>query len=149
MHEKRIGVELRRLNNLLKRRAEASPVRSDIDALTGTHGYVLGFLAHHCEQEDVYQRDIEEAFSIRPSTATVILQHMEKNGLITRAPAAHDARLKRIVLTEKALSLHRRVEAEHAETEALLRQGLTEQELSVFFGVIDKLKANLDRRSIV
>ena len=83
---KRIGMELRALHNLMKRRAEASPVRSDIDALTGTHGYVLGFLAHHRDREQ-YQRDIDQAFSIRPSTATVILQHMEQNGLITREPS--------------------------------------------------------------
>ena len=144
---KRIGMELRALHNLMKRRAEASPVRSDIDALTGTHGYVLGFLAHHRDREQ-YQRDIEQAFSIRPSTATVILQHMEQNGLITREPAAHDARLKRIVLTEKALALHRRIEAEHNETERLLREGLTDEELEIFFRVTDKLKATLDRRSI-
>lgn len=146
MTEKRIGVELRALHNLMKRRAEASTVHSDIHTLTGTHGYVLGYLAHHQEREQ-YQRDIEAAFSIRPSTATVILQTMEQNGLITRESAAHDARLKRIVLTEKALTLHRRVEAEHAETERLLRQGLTAQELETFFRVTDKLKANLNRRS--
>ncbi len=146
MTEKRIGVELRALHNLMKRRAEASAVHSDIHALTGTHGYVLGYLAHHQDREQ-YQRDIETAFSVRPSTATVILQTMEQNGLITREPAAHDARLKRIVLTEKALSLHRRVEAEHDETERLLRENLTAEELAVFFRVTEKLKATLDRRS--
>lgn len=146
MTEKRIGVELRALHNLMKRRVEASAVHSDIHTLTGTHGYVLGYLAHHRDREQ-YQRDIEEAFSIRPSTATVILQTMEKNGLITRESTAHDGRLKRIVLTEKALALHRRVEAEHAQTEQLLREDLTEQELSIFFRVVDKLKATLDRRS--
>ena len=145
---KRIDIELRALHNLMKRRAEASPVHSDIHELTGTHGYVLGFLAHH-QDTPLYQRDIETAFSIRPSTATVILQQMEKNGLITRESAEHDARRKRIVLTEKALALHRRVEAEHAETEQLLRKGLTEEELDTFFRVTEKLKANLDRRSNV
>lgn len=147
MHEKRIGMELRALHNLLKRRAEASAVHHDIHRLTGTHGYVLGFLAHVCKQREVYQRDIEDEFSIRPSTATVILQNMEENGLIKREPAAHDARLKQIILTEKAWRLHKQVEAEHQQTEQLLRQGLTADELDTFFRVTDKLKGNLERRN--
>ena len=50
MQEKRIGVELRAMNNLLKRRAEASPVHGDIDALTGTHGYVLEIGRASCRE---------------------------------------------------------------------------------------------------
>ncbi len=148
MQEKRIGMELRALHNLMKRRAETSTAHSDVRELTGTHGYVLGYLAHHRDREQ-YQRDIEVAFSIRPSTATVILQTMEQNGLITREPAVHDARLKRIVLTEKALALHRRIQAEHDETERLLRENLTAEELEIFFCVTDKLKTTLDRRSAI
>ncbi len=140
----RIGVELRGLNNLLRRRAEASAAHSDLDALTGAHGYVLGFLSHN-RHRDVYQRDIEEAFSIRPSTATVILQHMEQNGLIVREVASHDARRKRIVLTDKALALDARVRAEHDETEALLREGVTPEELATFFRVVRLFRENLER----
>ncbi len=149
MREKRIGVELRALHNLLKRRAEASPTHTDVHTLTGTHGYVLGYLAHHVHEGPLYQRDIEQAFSIRPPTATVILQTMERNGLITREPSPTDARLKQIVLTDKAWALHDRVEAEHAQTEQLLRQGLTEEELTIFFRVTEKLKATLKGRPTV
>lgn len=149
MQEKRIGVELRALHNLLKRRVEASPTHNDVHALTGTHGYVLGYLAHHAQDGPQYQRNIEEVFSIRPPTATAILQTMERNGLIVREPSPDDARLKQIVLTEKAWALHERVEEEHAQTEQLLRQGLTQAELDVFFRVTEKLKATLDRRSTV
>ncbi len=149
MQEKRIGMEVRALHNLLKRRAETSAVHNDIHRLTGTHGYVLGFLSHECEKREIYQRDIEQAFSIRPSTATVILQNMEKNGLIKREPTAHDARLKQIVLTEKALRLHKQVQAEHEQTERLLRQDLTADELDTFFRVTEKLKSNLERRNVL
>ena len=110
---------------------------------------MLGYLAHHAQDGPQYQRNIEEVFSIRPPTATAILQTMERNGLIVREPSPDDARLKQIVLTEKAWALHERVEAEHAQTEQLLRQGLTQAELDVFFRVTEKLKATLDRRSTV
>ena len=142
---KRIGPSVRAVGNLLKRRAESSQVRRDIDELTGAHGYVLGYLAHHSEQE-VYQRDLEEAFSVRPSTATVVLQQMEQNGLIVRQTAEHDARCKRIVLTDKAWALHERIQAEHDETERMLREGITDEELAVFFRVMDTVRENLERR---
>lgn len=148
MQQRRIGLELRALNNLLKRRAESSEAHSDVHRLTGTHGYVLGYLAHHPDT-DIYQRDIEERFSIRPSTASIILQQMEQNGLLVRESAPHDARRKRLVLTDKAWALHERVEAEHAATEELLRQGLTEEDLAAFFRVADTIKDTLERRNTV
>ena len=142
----RIGHELRGLSHLLRRRAEASAVHRDINALTGAHGYVLGFLSHN-RHRDVYQRDIEEEFSIRPSTATVILQQMEHNGLIVREIASHDARRKRIVLTDAALALDARVREEHDKTEALLRDGISEQDLATFFRVVKRFRENLERSS--
>ena len=54
---------------------------------------------------EVYQKDIEEEFRIRKSTATGILQLMEKNGFISRESSKKDARLKRIVPTPKAEAL--------------------------------------------
>ncbi len=148
MTEQRIGLAVRGVGNLLKRRAESSALRRDIDALTGAHGYVLGYLAHHRDREQ-YQRDIERVFSIRPSTATVILQQMEQNGLIVREVATHDARCKRIVLTDKALALHKRVEAEHEETERLLREGVSDRDLDTFFRVMQTFRENLERRTSV
>ncbi|WP_412989818.1 MarR family winged helix-turn-helix transcriptional regulator [Pediococcus siamensis] len=48
------------------------------------------------------QRDIEQEFMIRRSSATTLLQRMEQNDLITRTVAATDARQKQIQLTTKS-----------------------------------------------
>ena len=70
--------------------------------------WVIGYLSEH-EGKDVFQRDLEEEFSVRRSTATGILQLMEKNELITREPVSHDARLKKLVLTPKAIEIQKRL----------------------------------------
>ena len=96
-----LGIALRNVNILIKRSMENSPVKKEMDNVTGMHGYIIGYLKSR-GSEDVFQRDVEQRFSMRRSTATAILQLMEKNGLIIRSAVDYDARLKRIQLTEKA-----------------------------------------------
>ena len=74
---------------------------------TGCHSFALRFFAENADR-DIFQKDFEEEFSIRRSTATKILQLMEKNGLIERQKVESDARLKKIVLTNKALDIHKK-----------------------------------------
>ena len=59
------------------------------------------FLARNRDRE-IYQHTIEQKFCITRSTASRVLALMEKKGLIARESVAHDARCKRIVLTDKA-----------------------------------------------
>ena len=106
------------------------------------HGYVIVYLMKH-EKEEVFQRDIEEAMNIRRSTATVLLQRMEKAGMLTREPVTYDARLKRIVLTDRAKELYHKIGQELATLEEVLTQGLSEEELEQFSMIMDKMKSNL------
>ena len=95
------------------------------------------------EKAEVFPRDIEEAMNIRRSTATVLLQRMEKAGMLTREPVTYDARLKRIVLTDRAKELYHKIGQELATLEEVLTQGLSEEELEQFSMIMDKMKSNL------
>ena len=70
--------------------------------ITGIQSRIICHLAH-AEQigQDVYHRDIEKLFGIRRSSVTSVVSHLEQNGYITRQAVSGDARLKRLVLTEK------------------------------------------------
>ena len=69
----RLGGEIRCLSNLIKRRIDSDPVFSEQNKVTGTHGYILGFLCRKGNaNEVVYQRDLEQAFSIRRSFAETV-----------------------------------------------------------------------------
>lgn len=106
MEQKTVSFEIRVLGNLLRREAAHSDIRKHVDTLSATNGWVIGFIAEHGDR-DIFQRDLETRFSIRRSTASKILQLMERKGLIERQSVDYDARLKKLVLTPKALELHK------------------------------------------
>lgn len=137
-----LGLEIHRLEKMMARRRGYSTAHQDADRLTGMHGYLIRYLYEN-QGRDVFQRDIEKAFSISRSTVTVTLQLMEKNGLICRESVAQDARLKRIVLTQKAVDLHRQIEEDIAGFEEMLAQGIPDEDQETFLRVAQKMRENL------
>ncbi|MGN1319776.1 MAG: MarR family winged helix-turn-helix transcriptional regulator [Acutalibacteraceae bacterium] len=140
--ERQLGLEIRKLNNLIKRYME-SKKPEEFDKSTGVHGWAIRYFYENGDT-DVFQRDFEARFSIRRSTATNMLKLMEKNGIIYREPVPYDARLKKIVLTEKAIEIHKKATKNIEMLENTLKDGITEEELIVFYNVVDKIKNNLE-----
>ena len=68
---------------------------------------------------------------------------MEEQGLVRRESVAQDARLKKLVLTEKAIALHSSVEARIRRMETLISAGLTEEEMAQFLATAAKIEQNL------
>ncbi len=139
----RISFALHKTSRCIKRYVDRRTQQLCDGGVTGTHGWAIGWL-YDRRHEDVFQRDFEKACGVRRSTATSILQLMEKNGLIVREAVPYDARLKKITLTEKALQLHRRVEATFDALEETLRGALSEEELCCFFSVLFKIQKEVE-----
>lgn len=127
-----------KLSNKLRRKLDMLSSRKEF---SGSQGRTLHFLL--AQTDDVFQRDIEEEYSIRPSTATELLKHMEKSGLITRKPVNYDNRLKKIVLTDKALIYKNQVINDLTALEETLIKDIPEEKVKVFFEVIEKMMDNL------
>ena len=142
-HREEIGFQLRTLSNLCKRMVDQTAFPGQERPATGMHGWIIGFLYENRDR-DVFQRDIQEQFSVRRSTVTGILQLMEKNGLITRESVDEDARLKKIVLTQKAIEQHEAIHRSIQELEARLSAGLTPEEKQTFLALCEKIRANID-----
>ncbi|MBR6525528.1 MAG: MarR family transcriptional regulator [Clostridia bacterium] len=138
-----LGFRLRCLSHYHKRLADRSPAKAQMEHVTGTHGWVIGYLYDH-RQEDIFQRDLERVFQMRRSTATGILQLMEKNELITRESVRHDARLKKLCLTEKALRLHESFGRDLNRIEQEMVKGLSAEELLAFSRTMEKMMQNLN-----
>lgn len=102
----------------------------------------MGFLCDHPDRE-LYQRDVEEVFCIRRSTASRFLQNLEKDGMLTRQSVPQDARLKKLVPTEKAIAIHEDIAEKFQIAEALMTAGLTEEELEQFIATARKIQRNL------
>jgi DNA-binding MarR family transcriptional regulator len=101
--------------------------------LTGTQMSILDFLAGN---PHALQRDIEVEFNIQRSTATVTLQRMEKAGLVSRVPAATDARQKEVHLTNKAQALSSAVAAYIAHQQMSLVTHFSEEEQATFTAML-------------
>ena len=144
MQNRRLGFELHRSSRLVKRYMDNDATKLYVDKMTGTHGWAIGFFYHNRDR-DVFQKDFEQEFNIRRSTASNILALIEKNGLITRESVPYDARLKKITLTQKALDVQSVVEKAFESLEDTMKKGISEEELEVFFRVIDKINNNLER----
>ena len=96
--------------------------------------------------KEIYQKDIEKNFVVRRSTASGILDTMEKNGMLMRIPSDFDARSKRIVLTDKYISKVELLENLIEKFQDSLLEGISDNELNTFFTVIDKMKDNLNKK---
>ena len=137
--EKDCGVWISVLSHKLGKRMNA-----DMQSLglTGVQSRVIHYILVKCAEGPVYQRDVESALSMSRSTATGVLQLMEKNGLIQRRSVASDARLKSLIPTEKAI-------AEVGEclrrTERCLTEGLSNAQLAAFMKTAALMSANLDK----
>ena len=142
MQEQRIGSELGMLNNLLKRQMACQPQGEEISHVTGMQGMIIHYLS--VADGDRFQKDVETQFRFRRSTATGILQLMEQHGLLRREPVPQDGRLKRLVLTDKALALHARVMQKLRTTEELMREGISEEDMDTWFRVCGKIRSNLE-----
>ena len=138
--EDSICFSLKRMNHIVERGIHTSLAAAGFDEVTNMHGWILGFLYN--EKGPIYQKDVETHFGIGRSTVTNILQLMEKKGYLTRTTDEHDARLKRLELTELGKKVHLDtiavIDAAHDAMEA----GITDEERRVCFEVFQKIQRN-------
>lgn len=133
-----LGRMVKQLSRRIERQFPCPPTND----VTLHHGRIIGFLWHN-RDKDVFQRDIEKEFGIRRSTATRLLQLMESNGLITREQVMSDARLKKIILTQKAVEMEQEIHKVIDSFEEQLAQAFTPEEEEEFRRLLGKLNARL------
>lgn len=146
MDKRGIGVRLRMLNNAVRRYIDRyAEGKKALDSLSCSNGWIIGYVCEMKEcGKDVYQRDFENNFSITRSTASKVLGLMEKKGLIERISVSHDARLKKIVPTEKSLRIGRIIKDDNEKMERQLNKGFSPQELEQLYGYLERIQNNLE-----
>lgn len=139
-----VGYEIHTLDNMLGRLiASRQSNLTQKEGLTQMQSWIIGYLYEN-RDKDLFQKDIEAQFRIARSTATGILKLMEKKGFLTREPHPSDARLKRLVLTEKGITLQLAIIDNLEEIEHKLKSGLNPEQLDTFFEVIHLIKRNIE-----
>ncbi|OUQ08607.1 MULTISPECIES: MarR family winged helix-turn-helix transcriptional regulator [unclassified Thomasclavelia] len=144
MYSDPVGRRIKIINNLMKRSMDKFFGQRP-DRATLMHTWILGFLQNRQDAgKDTFQKDIEAEFSINRSTTSEMLKLMCKNGMISRVPVDYDARLKKIVLTEKSLKFNQELSRKMNELDKILIKGLSESEVETFLKLCDKLIDNLN-----
>lgn len=135
------GYKIRLIHNEIHKRMETKRLKNK-DEATGMQRWIMGYLMEH-DGEEIYQRDIEAEFSVSRATASHMLAVMERKELVCRLSVAHDARLKRLVLTERAKKMVSQARADVNEMEELLTAGMTQEERAQFLACLDRVLENL------
>ena len=144
-NERHIGYEVRTLDNIIGRLVRAYQSRVDEKAgITRMQGWIIGYLYQHSGQ-DIFQRDLETEFQMARSTASGILQVMEKKQLITRESIPRDARLKRLVLTDKGMEFQMEIMENFDRIQKVLKSDIPQEKLECFLEVLDMIRENAQR----
>lgn len=139
----KLGLDISKINHILSRTIDAAVINAIDDSLTVSQAYVIDFICDRCKDKDVFQKDLEKEFDLKRSSISLMLNNMEKNGLIKRIAVSDDARLKKIVLTQKSIELYERISIAIDSVENKIAKNLTSEEIEVFNIVLNKIRNNL------
>ena len=138
---KNLGILINKIANQLKRKMDKE--MNENYHLTKTQSLVLSYINSN---KEIYQKDIEKRFSIRRSTATEILNLMEKRNLIKRTPSKIDKRLNNIEITEEGIKLEKVGKEKIKELEKHMTKSLTKEEKKELIRLLEKVEQNLLER---
>ena len=93
--------------------------------------------------KQIKQKDIEDFFHISNPTVTGILNRLEQKGYIERISCDEDKRVKYIVETEKAESLHKIIYQQIQKLEKQMVSSLEKDEQEQLFILLDQVYQNL------
>lgn len=129
------------LSHKVKKRLDAK--LADL-GITAMQSRVLHYTVWKSREGPVFQRDVEAAFGLSRSTATGILQLLEKDGFLVRRAVPSDGRLKQLVPTEKGRQTVEQVGDHLRETEQRMTAGISPGQLQVFLETVERMSENLD-----
>ncbi len=139
--QKRVGYEVHTLDRMIGQLINSL---FEKEGLTITQSWVIGFL-YDRQKENIFQKDIEAHFHMARSTATGVLQVMEKHGILNREPVPSDARLKRLVLTEQGIRLQIATMENFARMEEILKGGISPEDMRIFFETVERIRENISQ----
>lgn len=113
--------------------------------VSGVQGIIIGYVRCESKNRDVFQKDIEEHFELRGSSVTSTLQNLEKMGFIVRESIPTDQRLKRIVLTKKALDIHNQITKNIEQVEKEAFSSINKEEEQLLSDLLKRILNNIEK----
>jgi DNA-binding MarR family transcriptional regulator len=134
------GRRILAISNKIRRFLDASFVRT---GLTGPQGAILHFIYMQGRHRDIFQRDVEAEFGIRRSSVTSVIRGLEQSGFIRRGGVEDDGRLKKLILTDKAVKISERITELLKETNKMMIKNLKKQDIDYLDMLLAKIDGNI------
>lgn len=101
---------------------------------------ILKYLSEHdgCKQSEIAQRE-----HVTAATTTVMLQTMEKNGLVERKSDESDLRIMRVYITQKGREVQKKCDEAIENMEKEIYEGFTKEEIETFRYLLTKKRDRL------
>ena len=128
---------MKMLNNISRSQAVYRHARISADDLQmGQYAFVLAI----CRAPGCSQEDLARELCLNKSTVARNLICLEEKGYITRTPLPNDKRYFSVAPTEKMIAILPEVRTVSREWRALLSEGIPEEELAVFYSVLERMQ---------
>ena len=98
MEEYQILYQIKKLEKLVIRNISGNcmELKKNKKIPTLTQMEIIDYILRS-ENQDIFQRDLEQVLKLRRATVSGVLQTMEKNNLIIRVQSNEDSRAKKII----------------------------------------------------
>ncbi|MFI3237036.1 MAG: MarR family winged helix-turn-helix transcriptional regulator [Lachnospiraceae bacterium] len=141
--KKHVCFSVRKLTNLIGRKMQGDFQQVGLDEATAQNGWIIMYIYDHTMMgENVYQKDLEKKFSVTRSTTSKVVNLMIKKGFIVSESVESDARLKKLVLTEKATDVVKTMQEVMIHMEDFVTSGLTPDEINTLTMLLNKMCNN-------
>lgn len=111
----------------------------------GIHPGQLPVLRVVHEHEGLSLRELADQLHIKPPTVTVTVKRLEKAGLVCKRTDSEDMRIVRIYETEKGSILEKEIRSLSMESERIMTDGFSQEELELMCDFFRRMTDNLAR----
>ncbi|UFJ42250.1 MarR family transcriptional regulator [Brevibacillus humidisoli] len=121
--------------------------RENVDFLIQAYDVYPGqppLLMRLVEKDGQVQKELASRLSIKPATLTVMVNRMEKNGLVLRKPDPVDQRVSRVFLTDKGRRAAEAVTQALSVIESACLQHVDEEEKRLLRRLLQQMYRNLE-----
>lgn len=137
-----LGLEIRTLSNLIYNKL--NQMTMETESLTIHQCWILQHLSERAGEE-VYQKDIEQLFAIKRSTANQMLRTMENRGYIRRTVSEEDARRNILTVTEDGVAACEHIGKSQQQFLIKLHGDISDKDLEQFQFILRKLWTNMEQ----
>ncbi|MCG1010749.1 MarR family transcriptional regulator [Salinicoccus sp. ID82-1] len=101
------------------------------------------YLVRICENPGMIQEKLAEILKIDRTTTARAIKNLEKNGLIIKKTDPNNQKNKLLFPTAEGQAIYPFIIRENEHSNAVALQGLTEEEIDVLVGLLERVKDNI------